>query len=237
MFDRFKESLANSLESLDQTVTELKTSTIEVSDRVTEGFSHLSDQAAAAVGAATEQATDMVTGAANGAAGSLEQASRSLGETAAQTQRLIQEIVPKAKPISGFSSGVQSAIAGSAQIWIAQHPALGWVMGHPLWAAALVLIALLSLWGLLGAIAQFIRQIWVGILRLPLQLMCWLLVGVFGWFKRADALQRQAKQPDLQTRLLEILSRLESLRQEQEALMQEMQVILTAKVTESVKTN
>ncbi|MBM0741073.1 hypothetical protein JOY44_05485, partial [Phormidium sp. CLA17] len=58
-------------------------------------------------------------------------------------------------------------ITTSVQMWIADHPSVAWVVTHPLWAIAVILLTLLSSWGLLGAIARFIQQAWLFILQAP----------------------------------------------------------------------
>ncbi|MFE4106978.1 hypothetical protein [Almyronema epifaneia] len=210
MFDRLQTNLAESWHSVNQTVSENFSATVKgVSSQAARVVEMVESQAQAAANGMTEMAGDR-----------------------------FESIGQNAEPISRVNHGFQAAIATSLQTWLTQHPAIAWMVGHPLWTLALLLIGLLSVWGLLGAIAQFVRQVWVGLLSLPLRLLKWLLVKIFRLFKQADALQRSQtpKQADLPTRLLEILSRLESLRQEQDALIQEMQAILAAKGIESAKT-
>lgn len=122
-------------------------------------------------------------------------------------------------------------ITTSVQMWIADHPSVAWVVTHPLWAIAVILLTLLSSWGLLGAIARFIQQAWLFILQAPLKLIYWLFGRTFKLFNQANAFQfTQLDQPDAQKRLPEILDRLEILRKEQEALIQEMRSLLEPKI-------
>ncbi|NEQ31796.1 MAG: hypothetical protein F6K04_12455 [Leptolyngbya sp. SIO4C5] len=238
MFDRWQTSLAESWQHLNQSVTTLKSSAAETAERATDAVSNFSNQAGEVVETVTDQAAAAVNEAASAAGEGWGEATRSLTATAEQTKTSLQEMT-QADPIGGFTGGFQGAIAASTQTWLSQHPVIAWMVTHPLLALGLAVVVLLSLWGFLGAIAQFVRQVWVGILSLPLRLMQWLLLGVFRLFRRADALQRLKKgqPPELQPRLLEILSRLESLQQEQAALMREMQAILAAKGIESAKTH
>lgn len=122
-------------------------------------------------------------------------------------------------------------ITTSVQMWIADHPVAAWVVAHPLWAIAMILLTLLSSWGLLGAIARFIQQAWLFILQAPLKLIYWLFGRTFKLFNRANAFQlTPLDQPNAQKRLPEILDRLEILRNEQEALIQEMRSLLEPKI-------
>jgi len=122
-------------------------------------------------------------------------------------------------------------ITTSVQMWIAEHPIVAWVVAHPLWAIAVILLVLLSAWGLLGAIARFIQQAWLFILQAPLKLIYWLFGRTFKLFNQVNAFQfTQLDQPDTQKRLPEILDRLEILRKEQEILIQEMRSLLESKI-------
>jgi len=122
-------------------------------------------------------------------------------------------------------------ITTSVQMWIAEHPIVAWVVAHPLWAIAVILLVLLSGWGLLGAIARFIQQAWLFILQAPLKLIYWLFGRTFKLFNQVNAFQfTQLDQPDTQKRLPEILDRLEILRKEQEILIQEMRLLLESKI-------
>jgi len=122
-------------------------------------------------------------------------------------------------------------ITTSVQMWIAEHPIVAWVVAHPLWAIAVILLVLLSAWGLLGAIARFIQQAWLFILQAPLKLIYWLFGRTFKLFNQVNAFQfTQLDQPDTQKRLPEILDRLEILRKEQEILIQEMRLLLESKI-------
>ncbi len=116
-------------------------------------------------------------------------------------------------------------------MWIAEHPVVAWAVTHPVWAIAVILLVLLSGWGLLGAIARFIQQAWLFILQAPLKLIYWVFGRTFKLFNHANAFQfTQLDQPDAQKRLPEILDRLEVLRKEQEILIQEMRSLLESKI-------
>jgi hypothetical protein len=149
----------------------------------------------------------------------------------------------------GLQQGVYRSLQAWGQGWMEQHPLGFWLLSHPLWAIALCLTVLFITWGLLSAFVQLTQNLWIFLLQAPFKLLkatfsgLLLLVRVVkpgGFLKRksavpspfvaTEAIESQSKaelQPQTQQqRLSEILHRLEQLRQEQDALMQEAQTIL-----------
>jgi hypothetical protein len=119
---------------------------------------------------------------------------------------------------------ISQPVINSIQTWLTHHPLMSWIFNHPFWAIALFLLTLLLSWGLLGALARSVQQLFFWLLQAPLQLLRWLFSLVFkGWRpKESPALA----EPDRQ-RLTVALDRLEALRQEQDQLMQEVRAMLT----------
>jgi hypothetical protein len=125
----------------------------------------------------------------------------------------------------------QQAIARSIHDWLNHHPVLNWLLHHGLITLGLVLLFLLLIWGLIGAIARSLEQGWFYILQLPFRFVFWVMKGVivFGLqrFHHPNPLlaEEEATQ-SFDNRLAEILSRMESLRMEQDELLQEMKLLL-----------
>mgnify|MGYP004468667287 CR=1 FL=1 len=116
--------------------------------------------------------------------------------------------------------------------WLGQYPWLQWLVTHPLWLGITLLLLIFLVSGLIGAIGQLTQRIWIALLRSPFQLLQWLFVGVFrltrtllGW--KAEPAKLPAE--NSQTRLQELLDRLDALRQEQDELLQEVKTILAEK--------
>jgi hypothetical protein len=122
---------------------------------------------------------------------------------------------------------ISQTLLTSVQSWMATHPILAWVMGHPLWAIALFFLALLLCWGLLGALARLVQQAWLFLLQAPLNLMRFLFSGLFKLF-RISLPTTKVEEP-VEQKLLDTLERLEALRREQEILMQEVKTMLLLK--------
>jgi uncharacterized membrane protein len=117
---------------------------------------------------------------------------------------------------------ISQTLLNSLQAWMANHPVLAWITSHPLWSIALFFITLLLCWGLLGAIARLVHQLWMMILQAPLKLLRWIFGSLF---KALPALKAEEPQGRNQ-RLIAALDRLEALQQEQELLMQEVKTML-----------
>lgn len=124
----------------------------------------------------------------------------------------------------GLTDAVQNAIATMIKNWMDGHPFWAWLVSHPFWSLGLVFVVLVLLRGLLGAIAHFVEQVWVAILRSPLVLSKWLLgLGTKSFYLAiAEKREGDAKQQ----RLTEIVNRLEMLKQEQNELLQEVKTLL-----------
>jgi hypothetical protein len=152
------------------------------------------------------------------------------------------------------AESIQTAIAAMVQDWLSDHPLLGWCVTHPIWAIALLLLFIFSAWGLLGAIAQLVKTLWIELLRAPLRLVRWIGVRLLKLFKRIPKEMSQPfdspdtqllqspeiysppstlNQPELAARnngqsaqLREVIVRLEQLQREQAQLLQDVRAIL-----------
>jgi hypothetical protein len=124
-----------------------------------------------------------------------------------------------------IGDGVQRALTTTVYDWLDAHPLLSWLITHPIYTIAGILLALLLLSGLLRAFGRMSEQVWIFILRSPFRLTQWIFRTTTALFI-ARLPMAQAKEPTSQERIAEILTRLEALRQEQDSLMQEIKTIL-----------
>lgn len=113
-----------------------------------------------------------------------------------------------------FTHSVQSFITTSAQEWVANHPFIAWVLAHPAWTIGIIFLALFLGWGLIKAIADAIEQMWRFILHSPVRLL------------KKSGSSLVSKDPKQQ--LLETLTRLEALSQEQDELLRKVKEILAS---------
>lgn len=114
------------------------------------------------------------------------------------------------------------------QDWLATHPLWNWLLTHPLWLLGTIILLLFLLAGLLGAIASLTEKIWLFVLQAPIRLMQLIFIGTLKLLKipflpRANSQKSTQSRPE---RLTVILDRLEALKQEQDALIQEVRSIV-----------
>lgn len=126
-------------------------------------------------------------------------------------------------------SGFWESITAPFQEWLSQYPVLVWLVGHPLWLLGAIVLVIFLLAGLLRAVASLTEKLWLALLRFPILLVQWLWQGSLFLLRRPFAPKPAIAQPRLLSspdRLTELLDRLESLRKEQDELMQEVKTIL-----------
>jgi hypothetical protein len=115
------------------------------------------------------------------------------------------------------------------QTWTSAHPFLSWLITNPLYALGLVLLLFLLFGGLLRLISKFVEQVWLALLRLPIQLMQSFVNWVVSQLGKGPVFKGQtsgAGVSDRNQRLTAILNRLDEIRQEQEVLLREMQALV-----------
>ena len=170
-----------------------------------------------------------------GIVGQTGEAIATLHETVGQAQNSLEATMRRAENLSGGMADVlQHAVATAVQNWLSAHRFWGWLIQHPLVSVLLILVLLTLLRGLLGAIAQFVEQAWVAVLRSPLELGKWLLgVGTKSFQLAITPGTAKREVDSKQQRLTEILNRLETLKQEQDALLQEVKTLLGSEKAQS----
>lgn len=128
------------------------------------------------------------------------------------------------------------------QEFLAAHPLLSWLLGHPLWGVGVALVSLLLGLGLLSAIARLTENFWLTLGQLPLRLVVWLFGAGMALLRRPwrSKTELAANSPkhlpengaDQADRAADIALRLEALQQEQTALLQELQALLAERPPE-----
>lgn len=124
-----------------------------------------------------------------------------------------------------LGEGIQNIVLGSFQDWLTDHPMLAWLITHPLYALAIGLLLLVLLWGLIGAIANLVQQAWSALLHAPLRLIHWIWRSSIGLLTAAT-LPKAAPEPDKHQRLSDLLNQLETIRLQQDQLLEEVKAIL-----------
>jgi hypothetical protein len=125
-------------------------------------------------------------------------------------------------PYLRFVNYVLAPVTESISDWLDTHSPWAWLFTHPIALVICALIALFLLSGLLSAIAQLTQRLWIGLLRSPLSLTRW----IFG--KGSQLVKRPFAEPQ-PDRLMVVLDRLESLKREEDELLQEVRSLLAKK--------
>jgi len=149
--------------------------------------------------------------------------------TVEQARISLQGTVQRAGSLSaGMTDAMQRAFGGAMQQWMAEHQFWAWLIQHPFWSVGLLLVMLVLLQGLLSAIAQLIQRAGLALLRSPWKLSQWLFGFSTKSFQAALTPGPKREAESKQQRLTEIMNRLEVLKQEQDALLQEVKAIVAS---------
>ncbi|MGB3207734.1 MAG: hypothetical protein WBB28_22350 [Crinalium sp.] len=152
-----------------------------------------------------------------------------------------------------MSDPIQRAIASSADQWLQTHPAvfklvqmLVWGSNHPVWSFVIFIVVVAIALNLIKLIGQLIEVASRSLLLAPFKIIFSLLKAIFKSLGKVSnlllrkeantnsaetltlpaATTSQSLEQDKQQRLSEINSRLESIRQEQNELLQEVSSLI-----------
>jgi hypothetical protein len=211
-----KSFIDNAVDSVNQNVQQAKTVVIESTSQSVETINQT-----------TGRARDTITEAASSTLGNVtEKSGQLLNSVSDATNALkdsLQTAIQKIDSLNQtLSDGIQASINSSLNGWIDQHPQLVWLVNHPLQSFGIFLLGLFLFSGLLGAISRITEKFWLFILTYPFKIFSnsWLLISK-SLHKDDDNQKTEA-----QKRVIDILSRLELIRQEQTLLSQELESLL-----------
>jgi polyhydroxyalkanoate synthesis regulator phasin len=205
--------------------------THRISDTVSQTFDYVTGigtQTTTTIHQTTQNAVQSVVNSVNAAT---NQGITVVSETAQRAKESVGDAVQQSQQAIGsrILEEMETAITAPIQAWLADHPIPSWFITHPLWLIGSILLAILLFWGLLRAIARFTEQLWLVILQAPFRFTHWLFISLPKIILRSPTQLPSASSAVLESRqakLADILQRLEALRQEQDALMKEVQAIL-----------
>ena len=211
-----KSFIDNAVDSVNQNVQQAKTVVIESTSQSVETINQT-----------TGRARDTITEAASSTLGNVtEKSGQLLNSVSDATNALkdsLQTAIQKIDSLNQtLSDGIQASINSSLNGWIDQHPQLVWLVNHPLQSFGIFLLGLFLFSGLLGAISRITEKFWLFVLTYPFKIFS------NGWLLISKSLQKDDdnQKTEAQKRVTEILSRLESMRQEQTLLSQELGSLL-----------
>jgi|GEM_PF-2067821 len=110
---------------------------------------------------------------------------------------------------------VQSAI----EQWLQAHRLVNFFVQHPLWLLGLFLIVVFLVSGALRAISRTSESLWILVLKFPFRVLGWLGFQGLAWW-------RKGRRDGASDRLQILLTRLETLREEQDAILAEVKTLV-----------
>jgi hypothetical protein len=118
-----------------------------------------------------------------------------------------------------------SSIQLAWEQWLTQHWLIRFFLYHPLSLAGVILIIVFLVSGILRAVSRTSENFWFLLLKLPLRGLGWLGAQGLTWFRKGKQTETSAN------RLKELLSRLDSLRAEQDIILDEVKTLLPQTVS------
>jgi cell division protein FtsB len=103
--------------------------------------------------------------------------------------------------------------------WLASHWWVNFLVHHPLVLLGVVLLIVFLVSGALRAISRTSESLWILALKLPFRLLGWLGVRSLAWW-------RKNQQDEKGDRLNALLTRLEVLQEEQDAILAEVKTLV-----------
>lgn len=222
----FRESVLEAIDSVTQASYSLADLTVSAVDQVTD-----------LVTSKTQKAVETMTTATGDSVKSMTEAYQDVNEALAQTKNTAVDVM-------------QTALASSVGDWLQAHPVafrlvqmLSWAANHPIWSLIILLFAIALALIIIKAIGRLIEFASLSILRVPLKLIQGFLkvsfisfsqIGnlagkqLFGAKITDNVLSPTTNQTEKPQRLAEISTRLAALQQEQNQLLQEIAVLMTA---------
>ena len=204
------------VDSVNQNVQQAKTVVIENTSQSVESINQT-----------TGRARDTITEAASSTLGNVtEKSGQLLNSITNATNTLKDSLQTTIEKIDGLnqtlSDSIQASINSSLNSWVDKYPQLVWLINHPLQCFGILLLGLFLFSGLLGAISRVTEKFWLFILTYPFKIFS------NSWMFISKSLQKDddSQKTEAQKRIAEILSRLESMRQEQTLLSQELEALI-----------
>ncbi len=130
-----------------------------------------------------------------------------------------------------LSDGIQASISSSLNSWMINHPQLVWIIDHPLQDLGIIFLFLVLLSGLFRTISGISEKCWILILTYPFKMISNILTSVLKVSQTDTSHQPSNLEGDKDQSLTELLSQLETNRQEQKLLLQKLELILKSKST------
>lgn len=211
-----KNLIDNALDSVNQNVQQVKTVVTESTNQSIETINKTAIDAKSIFTEATNNTLGNVTEQGSQLVNSITNVSNTLKDS-------LHSAIEKIDTLNQtLSDGIQASINSSLNNWIDQHPQLVWCINHPVQCLSIFLVGMILFSGLLGALSKLTEKFWLLVLTYPAKILANTWLSISKSLKQDDGTQNT----ETQNRITEILSRLESIRQEQALLSQELESLL-----------
>ena len=130
--------------------------------------------------------------------------------------------------IKQWLTAMQAQLQTWAANWMQTHPIAAWFTTHPLISVGLILVSLILFKGLFDAIGELIARLWLALLNAPVRL---LRFGIRNIRQRLQAVTASSNTTDAiapEQQLAQLLQRLDTLRAEQDQVIQEVRSLLVS---------
>ncbi|MFB2967746.1 hypothetical protein ACE1CD_02120 [Aerosakkonema sp. BLCC-F183] len=217
-------------------------SVTQTTEKAKDVITNTAGQAVNSVNQVTNKALGTVTEITEKAKGALSETTNkavaNINEVSEKAKASLEETIQKTEGLSlSFSEGIQTAINSFINDWLNKHPLILWIWNHPLPSLAvlffIILLVIFLVSGLLRAITSLSEKTWISIFQVPFKLLRAMLgLG----HKSVDNVRRNElvtagsgltfNPSERQERVVHILSRLDTIKQEQELLIQELATLI-----------
>jgi len=115
------------------------------------------------------------------------------------------------------SNSVQSTLQSFWNNWVNNHPLMGFFISHPITAIIILIVIILTIWGIIQQIPSLLVNLWFLIFKSPF------IVGKSLLSKNNDDIITQKINANQEELLKQILTKLESIEKEQITLKKELE--------------
>jgi hypothetical protein len=124
-----------------------------------------------------------------------------------------------------LSQSIDGAIGSYFNSWLQEHWPLNWIVANPLASLLLLGVAIVLLWGLLGAIGRGVERFWIWLLQTPLKILKPLLLEIWKLFNKSSRLVMPSREQQIDN----LVQRIAEIQQEQEQLLRELSTLAREK--------
>jgi hypothetical protein len=221
-----EQGINTAVKNINQDTQQAKTLVIERTNQTFESINEAKENAITNLAKAADTTVNSITEKSS-------QIAESLTATTIALEKSLQTTIDKIDKLNQtLSDGIQASISSSLGNWMINHPKLVWIIDHPLEDLGIIFLFLVLLSGLFRTISGISEKLWILILIYPFKLISNVVKSFLKVLPKdtsQDTNKIEGKKDQL--RFIELLNQLETNRQEQKLILQELELILKSKST------